>query len=90
MENLRDIATEKDWAFKPRLVPLFLMGWEALMFNVMLEFLNTFLNKALDIYYGHKDKVYVISKHLFVNVFGVCAKGYVEEPKGQVSKSLVV
>jgi len=37
---------------------------------------------------GHKDKVYVINKQL--DVFGVCEEGYVEEPKGQVSKSLVV
>jgi hypothetical protein len=29
------------------------------------------------IFFGHKDKVYVISKQLIVNVFGVCAKGYV-------------
>jgi hypothetical protein len=34
--------------------------------------------------------VYVISKQLFVNVFGVCAERYVEEPKGHVNKSLVV
>ncbi len=56
----------------------------------MLEFLNTFLIKGVDIYFGHKDKVYVISKQLIVYVFGVCADGYVEEPKGHVSKSLVV
>ncbi len=43
-----------------------------------------------DIYFGHKDKVYVINKQLIINVFGVCAKRYVEEPKGQVSKSLTI
>jgi hypothetical protein len=32
------------------------------MLNVMLEFLNTFVIKGVDIYFGHKDKVYVISK----------------------------
>jgi len=58
--------------------------------NVMLEFINTFLIKGADIYCGHKDKVYLISKQLIVDVFGVCAKGYVEELKGQVSKSLAV
>jgi hypothetical protein len=58
--------------------------------NVMLEFLNTFLIKGADIYFGHKDKVYVINKQLIVSVFGVCAKGHVEEPKGRVHKSLVV
>jgi len=69
---------------------LFLMGSKVLMPDVMLEFLNTFLIKGTSIYFGHKDKVYLISKQLIVDVFGVCAKGYVEESKGQVSKSLVV
>jgi hypothetical protein len=41
--------------------------------NVMLEFLNTFLVKGAYIYFGHKDKVYVINKQLIVDVFGVCA-----------------
>jgi hypothetical protein len=61
------------------------MDQQALMPDVMLEFLNTFLIKGTDIYFGHKDKVYVISKQLIVNVFGVCVDGYVEEPKGHVS-----
>ncbi len=60
------------------------------MFNVMLEFLNTFFIKGTNIYFGHKDKVYVISKQLIVDVFGVCENGYVEELKGHVSESLVV
>jgi hypothetical protein len=58
------------------------MDWEALMPDVMLEFLNTFLIKDVDVYFGHKDKVYVINKQLVVDVIGICAKGYVEEPKG--------
>ncbi len=58
--------------------------------NVMLEFLNTFLIKGTNIYFGHKDKVYVISKQLVVDVFRVYAEGYAEEPKGQVDKSLAV
>jgi hypothetical protein len=90
MENLKDTTKEEDWASKARLVPMFLMDWQALMPNVMLEFLNTFLIKGVDIYFGHKDKVYVINKQLIVDVCGMCVDGYVEEPKGQVSKSLVV
>jgi hypothetical protein len=90
MENWKDIDAEEDWASKAGLVPLFLVGWKILMLNVMLEFLNTFFIKGTYIYFGHKDKVYVISKQLIVDVFGMCAKGYVEEPKGHVSKSLVV
>jgi hypothetical protein len=63
-------------------IPLFLMDWEASMPDVMLEFLNTFLIKGANIYFGHKDKVYVISKQLVIDVFGVCVEGYVEELKG--------
>jgi hypothetical protein len=32
------------------------------MLNVMLEFLNTFVIKGVNIYFGQKDKVYVINK----------------------------
>jgi hypothetical protein len=60
------------------------MDWHTPMPNVMLEFFNTFLIKGANIYFEHKDKVYVISKQLIVDVFGVCADGYVEESKGQV------
>ncbi len=66
------------------------MGWEAPMLDVMLEFFNTFLIKGVDIYFGHKDNVYVINKQLIIDVFGVCAEGYVKELKGQVNKPLVV
>jgi hypothetical protein len=58
--------------------------------NVMLKFLNTFLIKGIVIYFGHKDKVYVINKQLIVDVFAVCVDGYVEEPKGQFNKSLTI
>jgi len=61
---------------------LFLMGWEALMLDVMLEFLNTFFIKGVNIYFGHKDKVYAINKQLIIDVFGVCVERYVEKPKG--------
>jgi hypothetical protein len=81
MENRKDIAEEEDWAFKAKLVPLFLIDWKTLMLHVMLEFLNTFLIKAAIFYFGHKDKVYVINKQLIVNVFGVCVEGYVKDPK---------
>jgi len=90
MENLKDIVEEENRASKTRLVPLFMMGWEAPMLDVILEFLNTFLIKGTNIYFGHKDKVYVINKQLIIDVIRVCAEGYVEELKGQVSKSLVV
>jgi hypothetical protein len=62
MENWKDIVEEEDWASKAKLVPLFLMGWEAPMPNVMLDFFNTFLIRGANIYFEHKDKVYAISK----------------------------
>ncbi len=52
--------------------------WE----RVMLEFLNIFLIKGVDIVFGHKDKVYVISKQLIIDVFGICAEGYIKDLKG--------
>jgi len=58
------------------------MEWEVPMLDVMLEFLNTFLIKGANIYFGHKDKVYLISKQLIIDVFGVGAKRYVEKLKG--------
>jgi hypothetical protein len=64
------------------------MTWETPMPDVMLEFLNTFIIKGTYIYFRHKDKVYVINKQLIVTIFGICVEGYVEDPKGQVNKSL--
>ncbi len=90
MENWKDITVEEDWAFKTRLVPLFIIGWEAPIPDVMLEFLNTILIEGTYIYFGHTDKVYVINKKLIVDVFGVCVERYVEKLKGQVSKSLAI
>jgi hypothetical protein len=58
------------------------MGWGASMFDAILEFLNTFLIKGAYIYFGHKDKVYVINKQLIVDVLEICVEGYVEELKG--------
>jgi hypothetical protein len=66
------------------------MSWEALVLDVLLEFLNTFVIKGTYIYFGHKDNVYVIGKQLTIDIFGICSKGYVKDSKGQVSKSLVV
>jgi hypothetical protein len=41
------------------------------MLNIMLEFLNTFVIKGINIYFGYFDKVYVINKHMIIDVFGV-------------------
>jgi hypothetical protein len=53
MENWKDINEEEKWAFKVGLVTLFLMNSEALMLDVMLEFLNTFVIKGTYIYFGY-------------------------------------
>jgi len=82
MENWKDIVEEENWVSRVRIVLVFLMDWQALMPNVMSECLNTLLIKGAYIYYGRKDKVYVISKQLIVYVFGVCAKRYAKELKG--------
>jgi hypothetical protein len=82
IENWKDISEEKEWASKLRVVPLFLMNWETPMLNALLEFLKTFVIKGTYIYFGHKDKVYAINKEPIVDVFGVCAKGYVKDSKG--------
>jgi hypothetical protein len=49
MENWKDINEEENWASKARLVPLFLMSWEAPMLNVILEFMNTFIINGTNI-----------------------------------------
>jgi hypothetical protein len=53
MENWKDISEEEEWAFKARLVTLFLMNWEAPMPDIMPEFLNTFVIKGTYIYFGY-------------------------------------
>jgi hypothetical protein len=50
--------------------------------DVMLEFFYTFFIKGANIYFGHKDRVYVINKKLIIDFFGLCVDGYVEKPKG--------
>jgi len=51
------------------------MSWEALMPDVILEFLNTFIIKGTYIYFGHKDKVYVINKKLIIDFLEYAQKG---------------
>jgi hypothetical protein len=52
MENWKDINEEEEWVSKIGLVTLFLMNWEALMLDIMLEFFNTFVIKGTYIYFG--------------------------------------
>jgi hypothetical protein len=66
------------------------MKWEAPIPNIMLEFLSNFVIKSTSIYFDYKDKMYVISKQLLIDVFRVYAKGYVENPKGQINKTIAL
>jgi hypothetical protein len=66
------------------------MKWEALIPYIMLEFFDVFVFKSTNIYFGYKDKIYAISKQLIVDVFGVCAEGYVRDPKRQVNKTITL
>jgi hypothetical protein len=43
--------------------------------DVILEFLNTFIIKGTYIYFGHKDKVYVINKKLIIDFLEYAQKG---------------
>ncbi len=45
------------------------------MLDVMLEIMNTFLIKGAYIYFGHKDKVYIINKQLIVDFLECVQKG---------------
>ncbi len=56
MENWKDIVEEGNWASKAWLVPLFLMDWQALMPDVMLEFLNTFLIRVQIFFWGIRTR----------------------------------
>jgi hypothetical protein len=90
LENWKDIREQEEWVDKAGFITLFFMKWETLISYMMLEFFNTFIINNTYIYFGYKDKVYVISKQLIIDVFGVCAKGYLEDPKGQVSNTIAL
>jgi hypothetical protein len=64
------------------------MSWEAPMFDVVLEFLNKFVIKGTNIYFGYKDKVHVINKQLIISL--ECVQKGIEDLKGRVNKTLIV
>jgi hypothetical protein len=61
---------------------LMAIEWKEPIHDTLVEFLNTFVIKGSQIYFGRKNIVYAISKQLIANAFGACYSGYVEEPKG--------
>jgi hypothetical protein len=45
------------------------------MLDIMLEFFNIFVLKGTYFYFGYQDKVYMINKHLIVDVSKFVQKG---------------
>lgn len=88
--NWKDINEEEEWVDKARFVTLFFMKWETLVLDIMLKFMNTFVIKGTNIYFGYKNKVYVINKQLIIDVFRIYVKGYVEDLKGQINKTVAL
>ncbi len=84
------MGEEKEtWANKARLVILLDIEWKELDHDNLVEFLNTFMIKRDEFFLGRRGVVYVISKHIITNAFGVYQSGYVEDPKGQVTRLLI-
>ncbi len=55
----------------------------------LVELLNIFVIKRVEIYFRTYDTMYVINKQMMVDVFSVCQARYIEDPKGQVNKLIV-
>ncbi len=72
---------EETWANKVGLVMFLAIEWKEQDHDALVEFLNTFVIKGSEIYFGKRNMVYVISKQLIGDAFGVCQSGYVEDPK---------
>jgi hypothetical protein len=64
LKNWKEVNEKEEWVDKVGLITLFFMKWETPIPNIMLEFLNTFVFKGTNIYFGYKDKVYAINKQL--------------------------
>ncbi len=70
------------------LVTLLAIKWKELDHDALVEFLNTFVIKGSEIYFGRRKIMYVISEQLIANVFSVYQSGYVEDPEGYMTKTL--
>ncbi len=72
---------EEAWVNKVGLVMFLAIEWKEPDHDALVEFVNIFVIKGSEIYFGNKNIVYVISKQLIVDAFSVCQSGYVEDPK---------
>ncbi len=64
--------TKEASASKVGLITLVANNWQELDHDALVEFLNTFVIKGCEIYFGRRNLMYVISKQLITYVFGVC------------------
>jgi hypothetical protein len=55
---------------------LLAIEWKEPNHDELVEFLNTFVRKGFEVYFGRRNIVYVISKQLIANAFGVYQNGY--------------
>jgi hypothetical protein len=62
LKKWKNINEEEEWLIKQCLSLCFFMKWEAMILDIMLEFLNTFVINGINIYFGYQNKVYVINK----------------------------
>jgi hypothetical protein len=74
------------WGNNVGLVTLLYIEWKELDHGFLVEFVNTFVIKGFDIYFGRESIVYVISKHMMTNAFRVCHIGYIEDSKLEVNE----
>jgi hypothetical protein len=61
---------------------LLAIEWKEPNHDALVDFLNTFVIKGSEVYFGRRNIVYVISLQLIANAFGVYQNGYFEDPKG--------
>jgi hypothetical protein len=63
---------EEAWVNKVGLLTLLTIEWKELNHDALVKFLNTFVIEGFEIYFGRKNIIYVISKHLIADAFNVC------------------
>jgi hypothetical protein len=73
---------KETWANKVGLVTLLDIEWKEPDHGALVEFLNIFVIKESEIYFGRRGIMYVINKQIMVDAFRMCHTGYIEDPKG--------
>ncbi len=63
------------------MVTLLAIEWNEPNHDALVEFFSTFVIKGFEVYFNRKNIVYVISKQLILDAFGVYYNGYFEIPK---------